>query len=148
MRITAAGALSIFSVQACLRSSRAAVVELVEGTKAAADHFKFDSSKTKSGAFVNKIREFENKLPKIKNLSKDMFPIWITNQEKYKEVCQQEIEIYLEISELAKKISNSRAISKINVIGRLLKKHDLVIAFDSIVITLDYLKKLIIEKYP
>ena len=71
-----------------------------------------------------------------------------TNQEKYKEVCQQEIEIYLEISELAKKISNSRAISKINVIGRLLKKHDLVIAFDSIVITLDYLKKLIIEKYP
>ncbi len=148
MRIGAARALSIFGIQACLRSSRAAVVELVEGTKAAADYFKFNSSKTNSGDFVDKIRRFENKLPKNNNLPEDILPKWLTNKQEYKKVCQEEIKIYSQISELTKKLSTSSEISKINRIGELFNKHHLVVAFDSIIITLDYFKKLIAEKYP
>ena len=149
MRIEAAPALSLFRLQACLRSSRAAIIELVEGTEAAGKYFNFEYSKTNSGNFVAKIRKFENRLPIRKNIPKDILPIWLTKEKEYRKVCQQEIEIYTEISKLAKTLSNSRETSKIERIVRLFKqKHDLAIAFDSTIITLDYFKKLIAEKYP
>ena len=147
MRIEAAPALSLFHLQACLRSSRAAVIEIVEGTEAAAEYFKFEYTKTNSGNFVAKIEDFKSKLPAIRNVPKDILPIWLTDKKEYQKVCQREIEIYLKISELAKTLSDSRELSKINKIIKLFGKHNLVIAFDSTVITLDYFKKLIVKKY-
>jgi energy-coupling factor transporter ATP-binding protein EcfA2 len=77
-RLKAAKALSVFMVQAKLRSSRAAIVELVEGTKAAAECFSFKTNKPPTGDFLKKIKRYQRNLPKYK-LSHELLPSWLTD---------------------------------------------------------------------
>ena len=146
MRLKAAEALAAFNIQARLRSSRAALLELIEGTDSATNYFGFKSNKAKSGNFVEILSKYKNGLPKIL-LPCDLLPDWLVNLDLYKKACESEIQIYLKIRNLLKEISGQREETKVRQLIDLLKKEALVIAFDSSVVTLDYMKHLISERY-
>ncbi|MBW4688315.1 MAG: hypothetical protein KME40_25305 [Komarekiella atlantica HA4396-MV6] len=146
MRLNTANTLAIFAVQATLRSSRVALIELIEGTKLVLDEFKFTTSKIHSGKIIEKLENYKIKLPDNK-LSDNLLPSWLTNLAEYQKVCDKEIKIYTQIAQLVRKISPARENSKVEKLVKLFEKHNLVIAFDSTIITLDYLKKLIRENH-
>ncbi len=56
-RISAARALSIYMIRSALRSSHVAVVEHIEGTKAAMYFFDFEGKATETGNKIYSIRE-------------------------------------------------------------------------------------------
>lgn len=149
-RITAAKAICIYQVRSALRSSHVALVEHIEGTKAAEKHFSFEGKSNHSGdkiATIQKIIE-KNELPRKSNIFRnEYFPDWLTNKELYVKSCENDLVIYQQISALAKKLSGKREEGKLEQLMDVQKGHTHVLAFDSTVITLYYLRKLFKEKY-
>lgn len=142
MRISAGRALAGYMIRAALRSSHAAVIEHIKGPSAAAQHFDFVTKKTGTGNFVEKIERFRSILPDTKSFDKSCYPDWLIDQKLYREVCNEEIDTYEKIGALAKRLSGKRELGKVQHLLELQKKHKLIVAFDSTVITLDYLKSL------
>ena len=143
LRLKAAKSLSIYNIRAALRSSSVALYELINGTESTLKHYRFKSSKSNSGNILKTIRSYVGTT--INNsFDNELLPLWLRegNQELYDKVCKTEIEIYEKISKLVLRLSAGREMGKISVLKRLLQKHDLVLAFDSTIITLDYLKYL------
>lgn len=143
-RLVAAKALTIYNIQAKIRSSKAALLEHIEGTEAAMEFYKFKSSKNKSGNIIKTLQSNKNKLPK--NDFSQFSPIWLTDLNIYHETCEKEILAYQSIANLSKEMSRSREEQKVNTIIKFFKEHNLVLAFDSTVLTLDYLSSIITEK--
>jgi len=144
-RLLIAYLLSKYLIQFMLRSSKVALVEHIEGTEKAANFFGFTSSKQrKTGDFIGKLKKLinEGKLPAF-DIEKAELPYFLQDFHVFKKQCQAEINIYKRIASLAKQISNNREIKKLDLINRLFKKHDLILAFDSTVSTLDYLNYLV-----
>jgi len=144
-RIEAAKYLSIYNIQSNLRSSKVALIEHVYGTNFVKDYFKLKTSKSISGNFIEKLKNQRDELPQSE-FDKDLLENWLTDINLYQQQCDKEISIYNQIGDYAKQISDSRDNEKVKTIIDLFKKHELVIAFDSTVITLDYFSKLIKEK--
>ncbi len=145
-RLKAAAALSRYNIKNCLRSSRAALVEHIEGTDAAKEWASIDSlSKTDSGDILSSLQEIEA-LPNIYNIDKKYFPDWLTDEQEYFEAVQREISILNKIVANAKEMSDSRERSKAQYLAKLLDKHSHVLAFDSIVITHSVVKQHIEEQ--
>src|SRR5690606_30442328 len=86
-------------------------------------------------------RDLSSKHPAIGFESND-FPVWLTDMNAYQEACAKEISTYNQIGELASKLSVSREEGKVNEILKLLETNNIVIAFDSKLITLDFLNKM------
>lgn len=150
-RIVSARALSIYMIRAALRSSHVALVEHIEGTKAAMKHFSFDGKSKTSGNKLKKIEEFieAGKIPpKSKKFKEQFFPIWLTDITEYNKACQEDLNIYKKISQLAKQLSGQRELGKVKSLVSACEKHDNILAFDSTVITLYYLRKLFENHYP
>jgi superfamily II DNA or RNA helicase len=145
-RLVTAKALARYHIQAKLRSSKVALVEHIEGTQSSLDYFKFDSSKPKTGRILDKIEKFKGELPK-REYPESLLPLFLKDLQEYQQECDKEINLYREISSLAKQISNNRELAKLNTINALFKEHELILAFDSTVLTLDYLNHLIIKKF-
>lgn len=149
-RIRAGQALCVYQIRAALRSSHVALIEHIEGTKAAEIHFGFEGKSNLSGdkiATIQKIIE-KNELPKKSSIFKnEYFPEWLTNKELYIKACLDDLSIYKQISALAKNLSGEREEGKLQQLIAIQKKHTHVLAFDSTVITLYYLRKLFLEKY-
>lgn len=150
-RIGAGKALSTYMIRAALRSSHIALVEHIEGSQKAMDHLQFKGKSNHTGDKIKKISDLIklDKLPRRNNIFyKELFPIWLVSKEEYMTTCKQELEIYKKISSLAKKLSGQRELGKVEELIKITKKHQNILAFDSTVITLYYLKKLFEEKYP
>ncbi|WP_284653514.1 SNF2-related protein [Flavobacterium terrisoli] len=150
-RITSAKALSIYMVRAALRSSHVALVEHIEGTKAAEDFFGFRGKSNVSGDKLKKIQDIiqSSKLPsRNKKFLETFFPPWLNDKDLYITACNKDYEIYKKISELAKKLSGKRELGKVKELIKTSKDHADILAFDSTVITLYYLKKLFEVNYP
>jgi superfamily II DNA or RNA helicase len=149
-RLSAGRALSIYMIRAALRSSHVALVEHIEGTQKAMNHFDFEGKTNKTG---NKIRTIEkliagDKLPKRNKIFKDeFFPNWLLDKKEYIKVCREELNLYKDISALAKQLSGERELGKVKQLIKVSKKHENILAFDSTVITLYYLKKLFKENF-
>lgn len=141
LRLKAAKALAKYNVQSKMRSSKAALLEHVLGTEEALKVYGFKSAKDKSGNVVEKLQDMKGGIPK--NQLKQWCPEWLTDEAKYHEVLAEEILIYENIAELSGKLSNSREMAKISHLIKLFKTHDLVLAFDSTVLTLDFLGHLL-----
>jgi len=140
-----AAAISRYNVQAMLRSSRIALVEHIEGTKAALTQFGIEkTTKKDSGHILNTIVSLSVAPPK-KNF--DFAKDWIADEKLYAKVCKEEIAIYERILGCVNKISDSRELGKVDLIFELLGRHNLVLAFDSRGLSLDYFGKLFKEKY-
>jgi len=144
-RLNAAKYLAIYNIRSKIRSSKAAIIEHIEGTHIAKELFQFKTTKTDSGNIIDKL----TKLKPIKyDFKKEQLPIWITDFIEYQKVCENEIYIYKQIAELSKKLTDDREHTKIKKIIDLFETHQLVIAFDSAIITLDYFNKILKMQYP
>ncbi|WP_163325532.1 SNF2-related protein [Draconibacterium mangrovi] len=146
-RIDMAAALAGYNIQSTLRSSKVALLEHIKGTEYVEKQFRFKTAKSYSGNFIQKINDQKDTLPKSNFTSIDL-PSWLTNLQEYREVCEKELEIYQKIADLSTGLSENREQTKIKTIIDYIKKEQFVIAFDHIVVTLDYFNKLIKEQYP
>lgn len=150
-RVTSAKALCVYMIRSALRSSTAALVEHIEGTDAALRHFGFEGKQNKTGNLIDKIRErivnetFPRKHRSFKN---EMFPSWLVDTDEYFAQCENEVLVYNKISILAKSLSNSRELGKVQTLIKISSTHDNILAFDSTVITLHYLSFLFKAHYP
>jgi superfamily II DNA or RNA helicase/HKD family nuclease len=150
-RISSARALSIYMIRSALRSSNVALVEHIEGTEAAMDFFGFEGKTKETGNKLQTIQDIinQNHIPKkYKLFSDDFFPVWLNDKEEYIQACKDDLSLYNQISELAKKLSSKREQGKVEELIRISKKHRYVLAFDSTVITLYYLKHLFTSMHP
>jgi superfamily II DNA or RNA helicase len=145
-RLVTAKALARYHIQSKLRSSKVALVEHIEGTEASRLYFEFKSDKNLTGNILQKIDNFQNELPK-NEYPQEITPDFLKDLSLYSAECRKEIKIYEEISELAKSISDQRELTKVNTINKLFSQHELVLAFDSTVLTLDYLNHLISKHF-
>ncbi len=145
LRLRAAKALARYNIQAKMRSSKAALLEHIEGTEAALSEYKFKSSKIKSGNVLATIVKISAALPK--NQLKHVCPEWLKNLELYQQAAKEEIATYQKIAKLSIELSSARELKKVSELLKLFKDHALVLAFDSTVLTLDFLSHLIRQNY-
>lgn len=149
-RISSARALSIYMIRSALRSSSVALIEHIEGTQAALDFFGFKGKTQETGNKLQTIRDImgTGDLPKKYRLFKDkFFPSWLIDKTQYLRACKDDLEIYRQINELAKKFSGKREQGKVEELVRISKKHRFVLAFDSTVISLYFLQHILSQKH-
>ncbi|ROI03257.1 hypothetical protein EGI16_11880 [Chryseobacterium sp. G0240] len=147
-RFTSATALAAYMVRVNLRSSHCALYEYLHGTNAANEKFFLNSTKNPSGNILNKITACKATVPKC-SIENDLFDEeqkWLYDKTLYEDACNIEINIYDRIGQLAELLSGEREESKVNTLIKSIKEHKKILAFDSTVITLDYLHKLLQEK--
>ncbi|MDR8392252.1 SNF2-related protein [Aliifodinibius sp. S!AR15-10] len=145
-RIRSAPALSRYNIKNCLRSSRAALIEHLLGTKEACKWAEIGAlSKTSSGNIIASLEDIDG-LPRVKNIDKKYLPDWLTDEELYSEAVQQEIDLLSRIADCVKQMSDSRERSKAYFLADLLEEHSHILAFDEIVITHSVINKHIQER--
>ncbi len=145
-RLNGAKSLAIYMIRSRLRSSSLALLEYIKGTLFVKNEFGIDTSKTQTGNVIETIESLIGQVPEKSNIDKKYFPPWLCDQDLYDNVCRKEIEIYHNILSLSDKLSLKREEGKVDEIVRLLKSHNIVIAFDTNLITLDFFNKLLVEK--
>ncbi len=147
-RFNSAPALANFEVKSSLRSSYVALYEYLKGTDDACREFGINSPKSKSGNILQTLKKCKQYLPQRKFpdewLEKEHH--WILDEQKYYEACENEIRIYEQISNLCLQFSGERERSKAKTLVEKADQYNKVLAFDSTVITLDYIKHLIDER--
>lgn len=151
-RFNAARQLSIYMIRSRLRSSKMALLEHISGMAAVQAHETFPCKKNRENTV--KIDEIDklstkNKLPFVnKDFKNFELPTWFTELDAYQQVCAEEKAAYLKIAGLTKKLSNQRELGKVNTLAGQLKSHQKIIAFDSCIITLNYLRHLMKKNIP
>jgi len=146
-RLRGAQNLAIYMIRYRLRSSKLALLEYLLGTEHVKEEFDIKTSKNDTGNILETIKSLIGKVPhKGKGLEEQYFPNWLVDQDLYDQACKDEMDIYNKIIELTDKLSMKRESGKVDQIIRLLNSHNIVIAFDSSLITLDFFNKLLEEK--
>jgi superfamily II DNA or RNA helicase len=138
-RLRAASALSRYNVMSKLRSSRAALVEHVYGTGYAVDRFDLPDLGKDTGDVIDTLADFET-WDVTTNLDVAL-PDWLTDPTLMREARDAEIDLYAKMADLALSISDARQESRADKIANLLDQHELLIAFDSRIISLHMLEK-------
>ena len=130
-----------YQIMAALRSSKIALIEHIYGTNYAQDLYEIqDQIKSEeTGNFILRLQNIAGEVPK-NNLQIEL-PDWLSDSKSYKKACDAEREIYIYIAKLCKDISDSREEMKTRQLLKLLKYHQLLIAFDSRLITLYDIKR-------
>jgi superfamily II DNA or RNA helicase len=141
-RIEGARHLAMYNIRACLRSSKVALLEYLLGTEKINIDYDLNTTKEDSGNVIKTIVDLSTQQPFLGFESND-FPSWITDFNFYQEACKNEISLYNQIKELATELSVSREEGKVGEILNLLATNNIVIAFDSKLITLDFLSKML-----
>ena len=151
-RQNSAQALTIYNIQSTLRSSKAALIEHIKGTKYAKNFLKKESypinekfkEDKETGNMIEKLRSYKGSLP-TNNLTINL-PSWLENIDDYTKCCEEEIEMYEKIRSLTESLSNEREERKANFLIDLLRKNKLILAFDSRVISLHVIEGIIKKK--
>lgn len=149
IRIKSAPALAVYKIQNCLRSSKFALIEHLSGTTFAKEEAGLKES-VKQNETGNIIKKLEDGISFTCN-DMDILPLipdWIRNAEEFNKVVQDELKIFREIQVLATKLSDDRERIKAKHLCDLLKKHNKVLAYDSILLTTAYISKLIKNEKP
>lgn len=146
LRLRAAKALASYMIRARLRSSHVALVEHLAGARIVEEHFGLKPGKKDSGDIINKVEQLIEALPEVK-IKRSLLPDWLTDEEAYKTACKEEVQILRTILKLATQLSGNRERAKAKHLLTTMSTNDLAIAFDSTVITLHYLRKLLKEEY-
>lgn len=145
-RLRGAKGLALYHVMSRLRSSRAALIEHLLGTDATLKHCGI-TEKIKNedtGNVLAHLRESAGHIHPSSLAAK--LPTWLTDSEEHRKAVYEEAKVYETILSLVAQMSDCRERAKAQRLGNLLKKHPLLIAFDSCLITLEVIKKLIAEK--
>lgn len=144
-RLAAAKGIANYQVHALLRSSRAALLEHIIGTEAACEKLTFNHRKlTKTGNMVRELNLMRGALPEC-----DLEPEtireyeWLNDLTAYQRECDKELGIYAAIVKYLIQMSGDREMRKAEELQKLCRNFTHVIAFDTSLITLDYL----LDKY-
>ena len=129
-RLRAANKLARYVIMASLRSSRIALAEHIVGTRQAAQDFGLDFKKQNpTGNILQTIDKLKDSLPHNK-LSIEL-PDWLSNEDAHRKACGHDEKIYRKIYQLLGHMRDTREVNKARQIVDLMKKHDLLLAFDS-----------------
>ena len=145
-RLQGAKGLALYNLMSRLRSSRAALIEHLLGTEAAADRFGIGAKiKTEeTGQVLIRLKESAG-VVEPSSLA-DLLPSWLTDPEEHHRAVEAEVHIYTSILTLVEQMSDRRERSKARKLVELLDRNSLLIAFDSCLITLEVMQKLIEEE--
>ncbi|MEJ2689341.1 MAG: SNF2-related protein [Deltaproteobacteria bacterium] len=145
-RLHSAKALALYNVMSRLRSSRAAIIEHLLGTEQAARRFHITShiKNEETGNILGNLRESAGAVQQSSLAHK--LEDWLTDPEEHRQAVMAEVKIYERILEYAHRLSDLRERSKAKKLALLLDRHDLLIAFDSCLITLEIIKNHIREE--
>ncbi|MCC5935519.1 MAG: hypothetical protein JJU35_14825 [Balneolales bacterium] len=139
-RLRAAPALMQWNLRNMLRSSRAALIEHLLGTKAALLEFGLKEFKNQNtGNIIQKIRDMSIEPPRY-NL-RIVVPAWIQDPLRWQQACAEEAGLLERIAERCLQISDSREATKAKQLGTLIDRHGMILAFDSALITLQIIRK-------
>jgi hypothetical protein len=146
-RKTSANGLARHHVLEALRSSRAAIVEHLSGTSAAAGLFDLDVrfKPADTGDALAKIERLADEGPPAIELSCEVDP-WLKDPELWAQQCAEEWARYDEVRREVAKISGAREQRKIELLIDQFHKHHLVLAFDHHPITLAVLETMLIAE--
>ncbi len=130
-RLHAAKKLARYIIMASLRSSRIALAEHIVGTRQAVQDFGLDNfhKQKPTGNVLETIDKLKDRLPNSK-LSIDL-PDWLSDEDAHRKACEHDKKIYRKIYQLLGRMSDAREVNKARQILALMKKHDLLLAFDS-----------------
>jgi superfamily II DNA or RNA helicase len=144
-RFNSAPALASFAIKSALRSSHCALFEYLYGSESALKEFKIESNKFPSGNIIGKLKKCKETPFKI-NFPQSWLSNehdWILEEKKYENACNTEIAIYEKIGELCLQFSGKRELAKAKILVEKANKYGKILAFDSTVLTLDYLRHLL-----
>ena len=146
-RLHSAKGLARHHVLEALRSSRAAAIEHLTGTQEAARRFDLDASfkSTNTGDVISKLRQRLNEGPPVVRLDCDVEP-WLGDLEQWQGICDEEIGRYERVLNLVGDMSDARERAKVELLTRLSREHDRVLAFDRHPVTLAMLGVLLDSK--
>jgi hypothetical protein len=130
-RLKAANGLARHHVLAAMRSSRAALVEHLAGTKSALGTYGLPDTAKKqaSGDMIETVKELAREGPPQVELDCAL-PDWLARDAAWRDACTAERDIYQQILILARELSNARERTKAALLENLAYKHRLVLAFD------------------
>lgn len=140
-RLASAKKLSRYMVMRALRSSRAALIEHIEGTTQAIEQFGLTEtfSKDETGNQCQRLQELAGRLPG--SALSIPLPDWLADPELHRQACMQDRDTYSQIAKLARQLSDGRESTKVALLKRLLTSHALVLAFDSRPISLALIRR-------
>ncbi|MCS3904105.1 superfamily II DNA or RNA helicase [Methylohalomonas lacus] len=144
-RLKGAHKLAAYMVRSRLRSSRAALLEYLRGTRHALEFFDLHEGfhKNSTGNVIDRLTRLEGHLPH-NSLTDIELPEWLRDPEQHRIACEKEIAVYREVEKIIQDyLSDSREQRKAEQLYELLDDHDLVLAFDSCPITLALIRKLL-----
>jgi superfamily II DNA/RNA helicase len=139
-RVRGANGLSTHFIQSALQSSKAALLEVVYGTEAAAREVGLGTKlKTKSGDYLSGAAELISDPPaENSNLKETALPDWLT--EDLEETVEAERETLREIGERAKALSEARTAARAEKIREIAKEETVLLAFGAKPLTLHALR--------
>ncbi len=144
-RLGSVPGLAAHQVLSALRSSTAALVEHVAGTDTAVTAAGLAGFKAVgTGNVMAKLTELTTAGPPTVNLTCTI-PEWLTNPDASADACRAEHTAYQEILDQARLISDTRERTKAELLTGLAARHDRVLAFDSHLITLEVLRRLLTD---
>jgi hypothetical protein len=140
-RLRTASRLSSYLVMATLRSSSAAMFEHITGTRAALTRFGLadDAKRQATGNVLGKLHDISGRPPRSQLTAP--LPEWLTDPDAHRAACAEDVSTYEHILALAGQMSDRREIAKAGLLRKLVRRHEMIVAFDSRPITLSLLKK-------
>ncbi|MFP5487233.1 MAG: SNF2-related protein, partial [Acidimicrobiia bacterium] len=143
-RLRSSKALAGHTVLNAMRSSRAALLEHLVGTGAAASEVGLDPSfkAQASGDAIGRLDELASSSAPTVKLACDL-PPWLVDDDEWRRCCEAERATYERILELARSLSNARERTKADTLVRLAQFHERVLAFDRHPITLHVIKPML-----
>ena len=142
-RLHSAKKLARYIVMASLRSSRAALLEHIEGTAIAIEYFQLDQfhKGSNTGNVIVQLEKMSGHVPD--NRLSIALPEWLTSPERHAAACLHDRSIYMQIAQCTRQMSESREQTKADKLYELLAHHSLILAFDSRPITLALIDQLL-----
>ena len=149
LRLASSAGLAAHHVLSAMRSSRAALVEHVRGTAAAAERFGIDPryKSTDTGNVLGRLDVLAGDGPPAGRLGCDA-PAWMTNGDAWRAACVEERERFEAIAAAADRLSDARERAKAALLRELGERHALVLAFDRHLVTLSVLEALLADTAP
>lgn len=141
-RLKSSSALALHSVMAALRSSRAALYELLYGTHAAHKHYGVKNAEAKKHATGNaftRIRDTKGRGPPKWYLECEP-PAFLASKEAFDKACDHDLRICADIMVLLMQMGPSREEGKARAIVSAFEQNKRLLVFDSTLITLDVIK--------
>lgn len=144
-RLNSAKKLARYVVTSSLRSSRAALVEHLVGTRAAIERLgvRGFTKSNATGDVLGQLAKISGRPPPSK-LEIEL-PDWLTDERAHEAACERDASTYREILNLVMQLSDQRERRKAEHLVSLLGSHQLVLAFDGRPITLAVIRQRIKE---